>query len=139
LCDCGADVEATDEELNRALHVAAESGHISVVRELIEVRNAAVNARDVDGLSALTRALNRQKVDVADYLILHGGIELDFFFDDDDSDDDGDDDGFEQLAGEEVIDNVYVNIEQVASYEENDIVNVEEAAGDVVHVNVEDN
>jgi len=113
---------------------AIYSGHISVVRELIEVRNAAVNARDVDGLSALTRALNKQKADVADYLILHGGIELDFFFDDDD----GDDDGFEQLAGEEVIDNVNFNIEQVAGHEENDIVNVEEAAGDVVHVNVED-
>jgi ankyrin repeat protein len=49
LCDRGADVEARDNGGWRPLHYAAIYGHISVVKELIEERNAEINARDDDG------------------------------------------------------------------------------------------
>ena len=46
LCDRGADVEAFNNGGFRPLHYAAYNGHISVVKELIEERNAYINARD---------------------------------------------------------------------------------------------
>ena len=46
LCDHVADIEARDEDGMRPLHLAATYGHISIVKELIEVRNAEINARD---------------------------------------------------------------------------------------------
>jgi ankyrin repeat protein len=49
LCDRGADFEASDCNGWRPLHFAARYGHISVVKELIEVRNAEINARDDHG------------------------------------------------------------------------------------------
>jgi ankyrin repeat protein len=53
LCDHGADFEASDCNGWRPLHFAARYGHISVVKELIEVRNAEINARDDHGGTAL--------------------------------------------------------------------------------------
>jgi hypothetical protein len=55
----------------RPLHLAAMNGHISVVKELIEERNAEVNARDDDGMTALTWASNNPII--AAYLISRGG------------------------------------------------------------------
>jgi ankyrin repeat protein len=80
LCDRGADVEArTYDNIfrpgSRPLHYAARSGHISVVKELIEERNAEINARDSNGRTALGFARQRNKPDIAAYLISHGGIE----------------------------------------------------------------
>ena len=49
LCDHGADFEASDCNGWRPLHFAARYGHISIVKELIEVRNAEINARDDHG------------------------------------------------------------------------------------------
>ena len=46
LCDRGADVEAFNNGGFRPLYYAAYNGHISVVKELIEERNAYINARD---------------------------------------------------------------------------------------------
>ena len=48
-------------------------GHISVVKELIEERNADVNARDYYGRNALRWASNNPII--TSYLISHGGIE----------------------------------------------------------------
>ena len=73
LCNHGADAEARDDSGERPVHWAANNGHISVVKELIEERNADVNARTNNGTTALTWA--RHKPDIAAYLISRGGIE----------------------------------------------------------------
>jgi hypothetical protein len=75
LCDRGADVEARCNGGLRPLHHAAMNGHISVVKELIEERNAEINARDDDGRTALRLARQFNKPDIAAYLVSHGGIE----------------------------------------------------------------
>ena len=80
LCDRGADVEASGFSGERPLHLAAMYDHISVVKELIEERNAEINARDDLGRTALRVAgdgINadvRRNPDIAAYLISHGGI-----------------------------------------------------------------
>ena len=71
LCDHGADVEERSNIGWRPLHHAARNGHISVIKELIEERNAEVNARNDIGLTALTIARIN---DIAAYLVSHGGI-----------------------------------------------------------------
>jgi hypothetical protein len=83
LCDRGADIEASNKYGSRPLHLAARNGHISAVKELIEVRNAEINARDNIGMTALSFAGDDVYTDVADYLVSHGGI----VYDDDDQDD----------------------------------------------------
>ena len=77
LCDRGADVEAHNNNGSRLLHFAAMNGHISIIKELIEERNAEINARDDNGWTALTLALaiQQNKPDVAAYLVSHGGIQ----------------------------------------------------------------
>jgi hypothetical protein len=75
LCDRGADIEARNDRGCRPLHYAAKTGHISVVKVLIDVRNAEINARDDDGKTALSRARNYHKAEIAAYLISLGGIE----------------------------------------------------------------
>ena len=75
LCDRGADIEARSNRGRRSLHSAAWKGHISVVKELIEERNAEVNARTDSGRTALRVANRYDKPDIAAYLISHGGIE----------------------------------------------------------------
>jgi ankyrin repeat protein len=50
-------------------------GHISVVKELIEERNAEINARNGDGRTALRVARQYNKADVAAYFVSRGGIE----------------------------------------------------------------
>jgi len=75
LCDHGADVEARNISGFRPLHYAAYNGHISVVKELIEERNAQINARDYDGRMALRWARRSNNPIIAAYLISHGGIE----------------------------------------------------------------
>ena len=74
LCDRGADVEARDNSGYRPLHDAAIYGHITVVKELIEERNAEINARINNGRTALWYARQYYKPDVAVYLATHGGI-----------------------------------------------------------------
>ncbi len=75
LCDIGADIEARDNHGWRPLHNAAYNGHISVMKELIEERNAEINARDDNGSTALRWTRGNNKPDVAAYLVSHGGIE----------------------------------------------------------------
>jgi ankyrin repeat protein len=70
LCDRGADVEACTNDGSRPLQTAASNGHISVVKELIEERNAEINARDDYGRTALMYA----RPDIASYLVSHGGV-----------------------------------------------------------------
>jgi ankyrin repeat protein len=43
------------------------------VKELIEVRNADINARDEDGRTALWMARENNRVDIAAYLVSHCG------------------------------------------------------------------
>jgi ankyrin repeat protein len=74
LCDRGADVEARSVNGWRPLHRTAYHGHISVVKELIEERNAEINARKNGGRTALWLANHNNKTDVAAYLVSHGGI-----------------------------------------------------------------
>ena len=79
LCDRGAYIEAQNIVGCRPLHLAARNGHISTVEELIEVRNADINARVIDGRTVLTfaRVYDRghDTADIVAYLISHGGIE----------------------------------------------------------------
>ncbi len=75
LCDRGADVEARDRWGSRPLHDAARNGHISVVKELVEERNAEIDARDDDGMTALLLAITfNNEPDIIAYLVSHGGI-----------------------------------------------------------------
>ena len=77
LCDRGADVEARLFGCypgSRPLHLAAADGRISVMKDLIEVRNADINAKDDCGWTVLTTAINRRKADIVAYLISKGGI-----------------------------------------------------------------
>jgi len=73
LCDHGAYVEARANSGWRPLHYAACYCHISIVKELIDERNADINARNDGGETALGWA--RLKPDIAAYLISRGGIE----------------------------------------------------------------
>jgi len=75
LCNRGADIEARDRFGWRPLHWAANVGHISVVKELIEERNAEINARSDGGRAALWYARQRKNKDVAAYLVSRGGVE----------------------------------------------------------------
>ena len=76
LCDHGADVEVQDDSGMRPLHDAAGRGQISVVKELIEERNAEINARSDDGDTALwwARYLPVTNGEVAAYLVSREGI-----------------------------------------------------------------
>ena len=74
LCDRGADVEERYMNGWRPLHQAAVYGHISIVKELIDGRNAEINARSDGGRTALTLARARNKPDIAAYLVSRGGI-----------------------------------------------------------------
>ena len=74
LCDRGADVEACNNHGRRPLHYAAYCGRLSVVKELIEERNAEINARVNGGRMALMLARSNDKHDIASYLVSHGGI-----------------------------------------------------------------
>ena len=75
LCDHGADVEARGENGCRPLQTAALKGHFSIVKELFEVRNAEINARDDHGRTALWYARVNRHADIVSYLFSHGGIE----------------------------------------------------------------
>jgi hypothetical protein len=74
LCDHGADIEARTFIGWRPLHSAACFGNISIVKELIEVRNADVNARDDSGRTALSLARDHGMADIAAYLVSLGGV-----------------------------------------------------------------
>jgi ankyrin repeat protein len=63
--------------------LAATYGHISIVKDLIEVRNAEINARNDSGWTALRIARDDDNADTAAYLVSHRGIAYD---DDDDND-----------------------------------------------------
>ncbi len=78
LCYRGADVEARTSRWppgSPPLHFAAEYGHISIVKELIEVKNADINARNDDGRTVLRIARRSRKANSIAYLISKGGIE----------------------------------------------------------------
>jgi ankyrin repeat protein len=58
----------------RPLQHAAINGHISIVKELIEVRNADINARNGSGETALMAAREENQTQIASYLVSLGGI-----------------------------------------------------------------
>ena len=74
ICDHGADVEARNEIGWTPLHYAAMGGYTAIVKELIEVRNADINARDVSYWTPRWWARNNFNANVAAYLAAHGGI-----------------------------------------------------------------
>ena len=77
LCDRGTDVEARNIIGSRPLHWAAIHGHISVVKELIDEKNADINARLNNERTTLSFARYKscRIHDFDAYLISHGGIE----------------------------------------------------------------
>ena len=56
------------------------------MKELIEERNAEINARTDEGWTALRCARQQNKPDVAAYLVSHGGLDLGVFENDNDDD-----------------------------------------------------
>jgi len=72
LYDLGADIEARDDEGCRSLHYSAYNGRISIVKELIEDRNAEINARINDGRIALGLAKQEGKEEISAYLTSRG-------------------------------------------------------------------
>ncbi len=74
LCDHGAEIEARTNSGWRPLHFAVSHGRMSIVKELIEVRNADINARTDRGRTALRLARDQGKDDIASYLLCYGGI-----------------------------------------------------------------
>ncbi len=75
LCDHGADIEAKDSNGWTPLQSAAYNGLISIMKELVEERNADINARDGVGTTALRWAREEDNPDVAAFLIAHGAID----------------------------------------------------------------
>ena len=83
LCDRGADVEARSDgdifAVCTPLHYAVMSGYISIVKELIEERNADMNSRDVAERTALGIARefgsDLDRDDIIAYLVSRGGEE----------------------------------------------------------------
>jgi hypothetical protein len=75
LCDRGADIEARCNGGWRPLHIAALSGRISIVKELVEVRNAEIDARTDGGRTALWYARQACKDDIAAFLVSRGGVD----------------------------------------------------------------
>ena len=74
MCYHGADIEARDIGEWRTIHRAANYGHISIVKELIEVRNADINAREERGRTALWFSRYKGRGGFAAYLVSLGGI-----------------------------------------------------------------
>jgi len=74
LCDHGADIEARNKDEWRPLHYAAHIGHITTVKELIEVRNADINARNNEGKTACRLARDKGHQDIVAYLQSQGGF-----------------------------------------------------------------
>jgi ankyrin repeat protein len=74
LCNRGADADARNYAGLRPLHTSAFFGQISIVKELIEERNAEINARTDDNwrtATSLARLNNNDEI--AAYLDSHGG------------------------------------------------------------------
>ena len=76
LCDRGADVESRSNwRSSRPLHLAAYTGKMNVVKELIEEKNAVINARDDREMTALGFARLKHHDNVIRYLTGRGGID----------------------------------------------------------------
>jgi cytohesin len=69
LIDRGADLELLTGRSDRALHIAAESGHAPIVEMLLE---AGADPRPLEDESPLYRAVARSHADVVDVLLAHG-------------------------------------------------------------------
>jgi hypothetical protein len=74
LCDRGADIESHTNGGWRPLHSSSYNGHISIVKELIEERNAEINSKIDDGSTSLRLAREYNKPDVTAFFVSHGGI-----------------------------------------------------------------
>ena len=71
LLDCGADVNARDDEDWTPLHLAAENGRLDFVQMLLE-HSAAINAPADGGETPLHWASKKGQVDVVRLLLEHG-------------------------------------------------------------------
>jgi ankyrin repeat protein len=72
LLNAGANVDATTKvEKKTALLLAADEGHINIVRLLVE-RRSKIDARDNDGKTALIVAAARGDADIVQCLLQHG-------------------------------------------------------------------
>jgi ankyrin repeat protein len=92
LAEIGADLESQANSGYRALHLAVDDGHFSFIQELISRYHVDINARDIDGWTALVLAkMDDEELDdnklknkqaIIAFIEANGGI--------DDDDDDGD-------------------------------------------------
>ena len=115
LCDRGADIEARGNNGWRPLHSTVWKGHISVVKELIEERNAEINARDNRGKTALCWTKSTQYPpnpfavlilaehcpELIDYLISHGGLDLGEFEEEEEEEEEDEEEEEEDIHDED--------------------------------------
>ena len=78
LVENGVDLEAQSSCGSRALHFAADEGHLPFIQELISRYHVDINARDNEGTTALSWAINgnpHPHPKVISFLQSYGGIE----------------------------------------------------------------
>ena len=90
----GANIETLSDIGWRPLHYAVSNGYILIVRELIEVMHADINADAGFGRTAFRLATDKGHINIAAYLALHGGVDGGPI--EDNNDVDGDDDDEEE-------------------------------------------
>ncbi|KAE8392553.1 ankyrin repeat-containing domain protein [Aspergillus alliaceus] len=68
----GVNVNVQDSRGHTPLHIAAQHGHLGVVRLLLATEQIDVNARDHNGSTPLHMASEKGHVDVVQLLVAHG-------------------------------------------------------------------
>ena len=68
LLERGADINRQNKNMNTALHWAALTGHLSIVKLLCETQKQDCNLKNHAGLIAFEYALQAQKTEIAEYL-----------------------------------------------------------------------
>ena len=69
----GVAADASDYDDRGALHLAAEEGHMSIIKYLVEEAGVSVNVQDRWGTTPLTGAENAEESEIALYLRTKGG------------------------------------------------------------------
>jgi ankyrin repeat protein len=73
LLEAGADITAVDRDQRTVLHEASRKGNISMVKVLLRIPKVDVNAKDIDGASALCIA---QESEVRQLILACDGVDV---------------------------------------------------------------
>jgi len=72
----GADIDATGKDGRTMLHLAAENGHVEIVRYLVEEKGLDINAKYKDRYTPLHFAVENGHVEIVRYLVEEKGIDI---------------------------------------------------------------